>query len=174
MYCPAYDQEKGLLVAISAGELTWSDHVVSMEALARLDRECASLAGPLVTVLVVEPDAGQPTAQMRKEYADAQAQMRAPRHLFLLVTTSAVVRGVLTAVHWIRPPTGRFHTEAVATFELAVKRAEQERGTPLPQLKRLLAEARRRRVEATGEQKPSGTMPAGQSSPPSRKGTGSE
>lgn len=151
MYTPAYDRESGLLVAISNGELTPSDHTLSMEALARLDEEGVSLGCPLVTVLVVEPGAGQPTAQMRKDYAAVQAKMKAQRHLFLLVSEAAVVRGIITAVNWLRAPTERFRTEAVSTFELAVQRAERERGKPLPQLRTLLAQAEERRRGAKGQ-----------------------
>lgn len=149
MYLLAYDRDAGLVVALSYGELTWADHVLSMETLDKLDRDGASGPQPLVTVLVIEPDAGTPTPQMRQDYAAAQGRMRAPKHLFLLVTTSKVVRGVITAVNWLRRPTASFHTEAFATFEQAAHYAEKERGTPLPKLSALLAEVERQRATRT-------------------------
>ncbi len=145
MYFHAHDLRSGLLVAIAAGDQSTADHVATMDALAKLDRACKSLRGPLVTLLTIEPSASLPTPKMRQDYAEQQARMLAPRHLFLLITASRAVRGVMTAVNWLRPPDPSFRTDAFATFDEAAVFAEKERGEPLPQLHTLLTEVQRQR-----------------------------
>lgn len=58
--------------------------------------------------------------------------------LFALVSESTLVRGVLTAMNWIRRPLYEFST--FSTFEEAVKWVEQMRGRPAPMLPVLLEE----------------------------------
>lgn len=150
MYHSAYDPQAGVLVGLNHGELTRMDHIASMEAMAALDRDGARLKKPLITVLFIEPDAGQPSAQMRKEYAESQERMTADRHVLILVTTSTFVRGVVTAVNWIKPPTVRFKTEVCATIDEAIGFAEKERGESVAAVITALASrVRRKRMSAT-------------------------
>jgi hypothetical protein len=150
MYLAAYDRAAGLLVALNDGEITPGDHALSLKTLEKLDRDGGSEAGPLVTVNVLTPNASSPTARMRQDYAVLRSKLVAPRHLFLIVTQSTPIRSVITAVNWLRPESERFVTRPFATFELAVKFAESQRGRPLPELGRLHAEVQRQRMSAPG------------------------
>jgi hypothetical protein len=162
MYIPTYDRPSGLVVALCYGDLTWADHSLAVETLVRLDRDGGALPGPLVTVLVVDPESGRPSSQMCNDDARARSRLAAPRHLHLVVSTCAVARGIATAAKAQRPSTGRFEAEAFASFGLAVQHAERAKGHSLPRLYSLLAEAQRRRNEVGGAEKVSAAMPRAQ------------
>lgn len=170
MYTRTYDREAGLVVGLAYGEPTWADHTLAMETLSRLDRDACALRRPLVTVLVVDPDAGQPSTCMRQDEARARARLQAPRHLFLLVSTSAAARAIVSPVDARRAAADRFHCEAFASFGSAVHRAERERGHPLPRLYSLLAEAQRHRNELAGGERASGARVRAQAALPAQAG----
>ena len=53
--------------------------------------------------LIVDPDNPRPDAMWRKRIADASAHLRS-NPLVSLITKSAAIRSVVTAVNWFRPP----------------------------------------------------------------------
>jgi hypothetical protein len=92
-------------------------------------------------ILVVDPGSPSPNAHWRKRIADASKDVKPPAY-FALVSTSAIVRGVVTAINWIRPPPYEFNV--VTTFAAAVHWMEGKRGVKLPAFRELLQEARER------------------------------
>ena len=54
-------------------------------------------------VLIVDPENPRPNAMWRKRIADASSDIRS-NPLVSLVTKSAAIRSVVTAINWFRPP----------------------------------------------------------------------
>ena len=76
-----------------------------------------------------------PSADQRRLMSDLWRPLKAPLHVFALVSTSPVARGVMKVVQWLNPP-GTKRREAVhASFEDAAKWVEKERREPIPALK---------------------------------------
>ena len=110
------------------------DYVRWIRAISEVVRE------PLATVvMVVEPGNPTPPAIWRKRIADASRQPR-PDGLFIMVTISAVVRGALTAINWIRPPT--FQIVVCATVTEAAVAVAERRQLPREHVLDLVALAR--------------------------------
>jgi hypothetical protein len=130
----AYDRGAVALVVIVAGRSREEDTVELGRALLTMDSDAKPTKPPL-TILVVSPDAERPSAQQRQRMADVWLPMKAPLHLFSLVTTSKVDRGILKVIQWLNPPGDRRREAVHSTFEEAAKWMEHERGAPIPGLR---------------------------------------
>lgn len=78
-------------------------------------------------------------AKDRKDFADIARSLRAPRHVFALVSPSLVLRGALQAVQWLTPPPPGHRVHAFSSVEDAKTWVRIESGRPLLQLDELLA-----------------------------------
>jgi hypothetical protein len=90
-------------------------------------------------ILVADPGNPVPNASWRRKIAAASSSFEATP-LFALVSSSPVVRGIATAINWIRPPP--YEAAVFAHFDEAVAWIESKRGQKQPVFDRLLAEAR--------------------------------
>lgn len=152
MYSCCYDAGAGLLVGVFRGPTNdAADFERAIAAMVRLDVDhvAAGRAGPSVSILVVDPDNPQPSLAWRRRIGDARATL-AGRHAFALVTQSAAIRSVVATIDWLAPPRARMHSDVFATFADAARWAELRRGERLPELARLLAEARRESAPVPG------------------------
>src|SRR5258708_38160222 len=68
-------------------------------------------------ILMADPDNPLPNAGWRRKIAEASTTLKS-RPVFVMVSTSLVARGVVTAINWLRPP----------PYEHAVYRAFDEAG----------------------------------------------
>ena len=96
-----------------------------------------------VPCLLLIADAGNPTpnAPWRRKFAAANAKIPPPAYC-AFATSSALVRGAMQAIQWLRPLP--YDISFHATFEQAVAWLESRRGTRLaPLLHALHLEARR-------------------------------
>jgi hypothetical protein len=88
---------------------------------------------------VAEPGNPPPNAAQRRRIAEETKRFHT-RPLFALVSTSMLMRGVVTAINWIRPPAYEFAT--FDSFNAAVAWVESHRGRKVATATKLLAEAR--------------------------------
>lgn len=77
-------------------------------------------------------------AKDRKDFADIARGLRAPRHVFALVSPSLVLRGALQAVQWLTPPPPGHRVRAFSSVDDAKTWVRIESGLPLLQLEALL------------------------------------
>ncbi|CAN5344429.1 hypothetical protein BH09MYX1_BH09MYX1_06230 [soil metagenome] len=128
MFSHEFDPELGTAIFLFSGTVnTDDDYTRYLAAVADLDRACVGRKDA-VALQVIEHGNEVPNAAWRKRIADATAVIQS-RPLFVLVTDSAMIRGVLTAINWIRKPTYEF---AIAkTFDEAVVLASTFRGSSL-------------------------------------------
>lgn len=142
MYSFAYDKNAGLMVGILKTKPYFNedeDYAVLLDSIAR--NESGSRRGePFKLILVIEPDVPMPNATWRKKFAQARNKNVYP-FLFVTVTPSSLLRGVLTMVNWINPPTMGSATHATATFDEALEWIEQKASKKVPIAKRLFQEA---------------------------------
>ena len=88
-------------------------------------------------ILITDAQYPNPDARWRKRYAELRNEIRFSEFFFILVTSARILRGVMTAVNWINPPSPRFQTEAFGTFEEAARWLEDKRKQKLPMLYKL-------------------------------------
>lgn len=91
-------------------------------------RERARRLGGGTGLLVSERGNPPPDATWRRRMAEASADYP-PNCLYAMVSESVVVRGVVTAINWIRPPTYQF--TAVATVPEAMAWLAARREPPI-------------------------------------------
>jgi hypothetical protein len=119
------------------------DFALFREAFLGFVHEARAVVEPLVHVVVVE-NAYPPISARRRLFIASVVSEANPRELLTaLVTTSPLVRGVMTVVQWfVPPPIGRA-ASAHANFEQAASWIERNRSEPLyTELRRLLDDAR--------------------------------
>lgn len=142
MISHGYNPELGVLVGVFTGPTNSDrDYAEWLDQIARLDRDGVTRAEPLVTLLVVAPENPQPDAMWRKRIAEHWSKLTAPRHVLALVTSSPVIRGVLTVVNWFTPSDARRLTAPHATVDDALRFIERHRPGVGAELARLYARA---------------------------------
>lgn len=110
-------------------------YVESIQRMQQIVRGRDAPAG----ILVTDPGNPPPDARWRRQIAEASRDVD-PNVLFALVSTSRIVRGVVTAINWIRPPT--YHVDTFSTFAQATAWIEEHGGAAPHVFEGLLAEAR--------------------------------
>src|ERR1017187_1872266 len=108
MFRGVIDIPSGLAVWLfTAGQNTEDDWRAYCDALGAVYREYAGQRCPFA-VQVIDPQSSDPTAKWRREIADASA--RVPKgSAIAIVSQSRIVRGVITAVSWLRPSAYTLH-----------------------------------------------------------------
>ena len=144
MFVYGYDIVEATAVMLFTGKTnTDADYELYIRTFVELDRKVTGREAPIGIAIV---DAGNETPNpiWRKRIAEAAGGLVA-NPLFILVSGSPVVRGILRAMNWIRP--FPMQTAATGTFGEAVLLAEKYRGRRLPHLLELHHEVR---AAATG------------------------
>jgi hypothetical protein len=143
MFSHAYDPQDALLVGVWSGPTnTDADYDNYLAAFERLCSEGKDHEHGVVTLLVLDPDNPRPDPVQRQRIAAAREAVNVKLDLVGLVTTSVVMRGVITAIRWITSADPRRDDAPHATFEEAVRWAERRRGAPLASAHSLYARAR--------------------------------
>jgi hypothetical protein len=145
MFGCAMDKPQGLYVGVYSGsDVIDADYERCLASMQELDGAGTGLQQGILAVLVTDPECPRVPPAWRKRMAEFNDAVKARIYCLALVTTSPLIRGVLTAINWLSPPKAGHQLVAHATFELARRWGETVRGAPLPRLTELLAEARRR------------------------------
>jgi hypothetical protein len=137
----AYDKSAVALVVCAYGASTDDEVESYRQALAQLDQQATFTRVTPATIFIVSANAVRPDAKQRQALAEVWTTTHAPLHLFALVTSSAVDRGIMKVISWISPPGNRRRESVHATFDQAASWTCHERGQPIPQLSTLEARA---------------------------------
>jgi hypothetical protein len=141
VFTQAFDLDSRAAVWLFSGA---SNQDADFEAYIRSIRELAvrtrGAAQPAV-VMLVDAENPAPSAVWRRRIAEASGDI-GEGALFALVSERALIRGIVVAINWLRPP--RYEPSAHASFDEGVRWVEARRGESLaPLFDRLLREARR-------------------------------
>lgn len=133
----AYDQSAVALVARISGTVSDEELMQFGDALVKVDAAALELKRTPVTILIVIMSGAPPSADQRRLMSELWRPMKAPLHVFALVSTSPIARGVLKVVQWLSPPGARRREAIHGSFEDAATWAEKERREPIPALRLL-------------------------------------
>jgi hypothetical protein len=118
------DAAEGLAVWLfTPGPNTDDDWKSYCEAIRTGSRHTALHAAPCA-FQVIEDGSEDPSAKWRGEIAASMKRVKS-NTLVCLVTRSTMVRHILTAIFWVRPP--RFTLDIVATETEGLQRLERQR-----------------------------------------------
>jgi len=126
----AYDKESLALLARVSGTLKDGDLDRLGVAMVQLDTDARERNAVPATILIVILDGDPPTADQRRRMAELWEPTKAPLHLFAIVTTSSVARGILKVVQWLNPPGTRRRETVHSKLDDAARWTERERGKP--------------------------------------------
>lgn len=140
MYGSRIDAPQGLLIGLFSGaDNTDEDYQRYVESILEADRQ--ALPGTAkIAALLVDRGNPPPNARWRKRIAEATASVRTEGALFALCAESPIIRGVATAIHWIRPPT--YAVRILATSDAFLKLVGERRAAAVPIAKRMIDELR--------------------------------
>jgi hypothetical protein len=140
-----YDRNFALGVFLFSGEKNTDDDFAaycdSIEWIKATLREKPGALAPC-GIAVADPGNPPPNAHWRRGIAAVSATGFPRRTRYAMVSRSPLVRGVVTAINWLRPPP--YEVMVCSTFAEAVRWMEELRGVRLPLFDALLAEARDR------------------------------
>lgn len=143
MYSYAFEKGTSLMVGILSTKPYWSedeDYAILLDSIAR-NQNSGRPGDPFKFVLVVDENLPMPNAMWRRQFAKSRSKSFFP-FLFVTVTPSPLLRGVMTMINWVSPPPGGSATNSVATFDEAVAWLEEKTGRKLPLTKKLHEEAK--------------------------------
>jgi hypothetical protein len=133
----AYNPSLNVLCIRASGPQVASENEKLMAAVDELDRDGRTQKRPVAFILDLHPGAEPPDAHWRKRFAEQRKNMGAPRVFIAVVTTSRVLRGVMTAMNWISPDPPHVRSVNHATVEEAAAWVELVQGTPVAALRSL-------------------------------------
>lgn len=124
-----------------------ADYELYCSSIQRLDK-IGSRSRLRVALLVADRSNPVPNAAWRRRIAEVSSNIR-PNTLFVLVSERAIVRGIMTAINWMRPPT--YKARAVTNFEEAIELVRRERPDAVWKLRDLFYEAKREALELAAD-----------------------
>jgi hypothetical protein len=133
----SYDPGSHVLVVYVAGPQGTPDHEKVLEAIGKLDRDGRDRNRKVAFILLLGPETQAPNAYWRRRYAEQRKALVAPRVFISVITESAILRGVMTAMNWISPDPPHVKSVNHATFLDSAAWVEQSQGTPVVLLRRL-------------------------------------
>jgi hypothetical protein len=141
MITHAYDPAMHVLLTQVTGSSTSPDNERFMQAIDKLDQNGRDQGHAIAMILLLGADAAPPDAHWRRRFAEQRKALAAPAAYLSVVTTSALLRGVMTAMNWISPPPPHIKSQHHATFTEAAAWVELTQGAKGSALRALYAEA---------------------------------
>jgi hypothetical protein len=139
MFSYRFDSAYGNCVWLFSGSTnTDDDYERYVESFVHLDKIATRRELP-AGILFVDRESPMPNARWRKRMAEASASLRS-RPLIAFASESPLVRGVVTAINWLRPPP--FEFSVTSSFDDAVTWIEGKRGVGAKLFFHMMAELR--------------------------------
>jgi hypothetical protein len=125
MYVHAFDETNAVLLGIFTGRKGPEDLERHTEAWKRVDAVAHSQGKG--ALFVIFPDVGYPTpnSRDRQRFADLESACLSSPSALILVTRSALLRGILTAVSRLYPRNARWRSTACGSFDDALEHAAE-------------------------------------------------
>lgn len=140
MYGARIDSVGGVVVGLFSGATNDDDDYQRyVDSLLEADQKAPAGIASIV-VLVVDRENPAPSAQWRRRIADATGRVRSQDVLFVLCAESPIIRGVVTAINWMRPP--KYDVKVVASADAMLAAVAERRAEAEEVARRMLAELR--------------------------------
>lgn len=134
MFSVSHDESASLVVHYFSGPTnTDADYAAYCSTIESLNADATSEL-LRIGILTIDSENPMPNASWRKRIADASSDID-PNTLFILVSERPAVRGILTAINWVRPPT--YQWSVVKTFEDALALVQEHRPDAVARVKEL-------------------------------------
>ena len=142
MFDYAFCRQSSIYVGIYSGNTGDEDYERCVSSMYAFEAEQRNHPEGIVAVLVSDPGIPPVPPSWRKRMAEFNQSVQASPYLLSIVTPSAVIRGILTAINWLSPPRKGHERVAHETFAQACDWVDRHRGQPQPRLRELHQAAR--------------------------------
>lgn len=133
MYYSDFNEARAILVCrIARGGDEANDFGPHIERLLSAARATEGAAVRLALLIIIDPGHPLPSSVWRRKVAEATGNP-AFRPYFAVLTDNPLVKGMLTALSWLRPQ--RFEAHVTGDEARALSWLESKRGEPLPELR---------------------------------------
>lgn len=142
MFELAADTPRRLWVGLMGGQNTEDgdyQHVVSV--LGDMAESSPATGDPSVFILYLMPGSSRPPAIWRQRFSEAERRGHGKRIAFVIVSDSAALRGIRTAMNWLAPPPKGYETAAVPTMDEATSWSDRKRPGVAAPLRALFRDA---------------------------------
>ncbi|HEX3772131.1 MAG TPA: hypothetical protein VHV30_14745 [Polyangiaceae bacterium] len=133
----AYNPSLNVLCARASGAQVAAHNEKLVVAIDELDRHGRTENHPVAFLLELAPDCEAADPHWRRRFAGQRRSMTAPRAFISVITTSRVLRGVMTAMNWINPDPPHVNSMHHATREESMAWIELVQGTPVSALSKM-------------------------------------
>jgi hypothetical protein len=137
MYTHAIDETHAVLLGVYSGAKEAGDVGRCVESMQRTDRIALGQKRGALFVVIPDPGYPSPNSQDRRRFAALKESCCAGPSLFVLVTRSSLLRGVITAVSWLSPNNERWRAVTCESFFEATARAAEFRAPAAEALRAL-------------------------------------
>jgi hypothetical protein len=144
MHSIRYDKTSGVMLYLTTSEKAEDAELEAIyNAYLRLDADALARGAAMTAsvVVVASTPTERPNANWRRKLAELRLHLRTPRRLSVVITRSAILRGIMTLINWVQRPPPHEIMEFCATFEEGVRWMERQSGPKPEVLSRLLDEA---------------------------------
>lgn len=142
MYTSVHNRALGVMVGVLGPEFHEDDdNQRLLDSIWKQQNEALNPGRGGALILIVDPDYPNPSSRWRRKFAEAREDLRFSKFFFALVTPAPHLRGVLTAINWMSPNSGRFESSGFGSIDQAVQWVENKLGQKMPILPLLMEEA---------------------------------
>lgn len=134
MYISVYEPSHTTMLLITAGKISEAEWQAMYDDSLRLMAESARTKQEMIMVTLTQPDTERPNANWRRKLAELRNHSTGVQSLSVIVTSSILISGVITAINWITPANSKEKLVAKSSFEEAHAWLVQETKRPLEHL----------------------------------------
>jgi hypothetical protein len=117
---------------MTQGKISDAEWQVMYDDVTRMMEDAIRAKQDFILVSISNTNAERPNASWRRKFAELRTKNdQLPRALSVIVTSSLLLRGVMTAINWVIPAKAKEKTIAVDTFEEGLVWLRNETERPL-------------------------------------------
>ena len=114
------------------GDASWQ---AMYDDIARLKQESLQRQRDLIMVAIAEADTERPNANWRRKLSELRNhESNKTRGFSALISPSLLLRGLVTTINWISPPSSKGKLVAIETIEEAISWLQRETGRSMSYL----------------------------------------
>jgi hypothetical protein len=145
MQAIVYDPTHTTLLTSISGTVTDSEWQNLHDSILRIAEDSRRLRSQTFILSFSAPGTSRPNATWRKKLAETRyVSDKSLRSYFVLVTSSALLRGVMIAINWVTPKSDTEENHVADSFEAAYAWLQKMTGQPLLHIPGMYQELRQK------------------------------
>jgi hypothetical protein len=145
MYISVYDPNRITLIGSYEGDIPDKEWQATYDDVLRVLHDARQQRAPSIVIVLSHPSTSRPNATWRKKLAEIRLLSdKTLRSYTVVVTSSMVLRSIMTAINWVSPKGELEENFVTGSFDEAILWLQKQTGQPLPHLAPLYEELLRK------------------------------